>query len=212
MKCTFFIVLTFSVHIVFGQETKLDTYKKWFDTDLEKWTASFENFNLSEFKREDSVVRFENNQPLKFKTLKPFLDIYKPILTYSKDSSSFIDIYSYQLNLKKEGDQYFPTRDIDQVIYLCNKKTKYWNRILFFSTYSSWIDEAIWVSTEKFILTGSRKNEIYANAPVIYIGDTIKKTFEVFGNTNKNCIENGYGYTSEKLKRIEIIDPVQGEN
>lgn len=41
---------------------------------------------------------------------------------YFDEVSKFIDIYSYQLNLARNGKYYFANPDIDQAIYLCDPK------------------------------------------------------------------------------------------
>ena len=107
------------------------------------------------------------------------------------------------MNLEKKGNVYIANEEIDQAIYLCNLKTKYWDRI-FFGGFSRWIDDIIWVSNTKFILVGIEKDEDNKNNPRIYLGDTIKQSFEVFTDTNKACIEKPNGYESQKLKKLKI--------
>ena len=183
------------------QKTKPALFKRYFDNELKRWTSSFTNFKLSEFKIADTIS-FENSEELDFKTLKSFLSTYKPLITFTKDKNQFIDIYSYQLNLEKKGNSYVANVDIDQAVYLCNLKTRYWGRI-FFGGYSRWVDDIVWISNTKFLLVGSEKGDDYKNRPRIYLGDTIKQSFEEFEDGNKACIQSK-GYESQKLKNLNI--------
>ena len=172
------------------------------DISCELWTNTFNNFNLSDFKLEDTL-HFDNNFPQDFNSYKKFLSTYKPIVTYLPDSSKLIDIYSYQLNLEKKGNYYEANVGIDQAVLLCDPKEKYWNRI-YFGTSSEWIDEVIWISKTKFILVGIIKLEDEKKKPLILFGDTNKQTLIKYLNTNKSIFQNGKGYSSIKLKRLNI--------
>ena len=186
----------------FGQDKNLIQHKKHFDQELKQWTKSFSNFKLSDFKVEDTL-HFENNFQQDFNSYKKFLSVYKPIITYSVDSSKFIDIYSYQINLEKKGNYYQANTDIDQIVLLCDFKKKYWNRI-YFGTTSQWIDEVVWVSKTQFVLVGIIKSEDDKKNPVILFGDITKQTLIKYLSVDKNSLQKDNGYSSFKLKRIPI--------
>ncbi len=202
MKYLPIFLFIFVGHSTFGQDKNVLQYKKYFDQDFKLWTKTFSNFNLSDFKLEDTL-HFDNNFPQDFNSYKKFLSTYKPIITYLPDSSKFIDIYSCQLNLEKKGNYYKANVDIDQTIFLCDPKAKYWNRI-YFGTNSQWIDEVIWISKTKFILVGIIKSEEDKNKPLILFGDTNKQTLIKYSNTNKSIFQRSKGYFSTKLKRLNI--------
>jgi hypothetical protein len=185
--------------IILAQSHTIDHYKKYFDEDLCDWSLSFRHFKTSDFKL-SKTEKFDNNYAQNFKDLRSFYSIYKPILTFSKDSTRFIDIYSYQLNLEKKGKVFVANPDIDQAILLCNLKTKYWDRI-YFGGMSRWIDEALFISDSKFILAGADNDERVT--PIIIIGDLSTQSLEIFTNTNKSCTQRK-GYVSPKLNRIPI--------
>jgi hypothetical protein len=201
---TLLFLLTTVGHYSFGQDKTLLQQSKYFDKELKKWTKTFSNFNLSDFKIKDTL-RFENNYKQDFNTYKQFISIYKPIITYSSDSSKFIDIYSYQLNLEKNGDHYEANTEVDQAVLLCNPKTKYWNRI-YFGGYSRWIDEVLWIAPTKFLLVGIIKSVDDKTNPHILLGDTDKQTLIEYVNTNKTSLQDDKGYMSSKLKKIKIED------
>ena len=202
MKLFSILYLVFFGPIAFGQDQNLLQHTKHFDTELKQWTKSFSDFNLSDFKLVDTL-RFDNNYAQEFKSLKMFLSVYKPIITYSGDSSKFIDIYSYQLNLEKKVNHYEANPDIDQAILLYDAKAKYWDRI-FFGTSSQWIDEVLWISKTQFILVGITKSEDDKRQPLILLGDTNKQNLIKYIDANKRTFQSDKGYSSVKLKRIKI--------
>ena len=202
MKYTSLLFWLIVGHGSFGQVTNLLDQKKHFAQELIQWTKNFSNFEISDFKVKDTL-NFDNNFQQNFKFYKKFLSIYKPIITYSVDSSKFIDIYSYQLNLEKKNNYYKANPDIDQAILLCDLKTKYWNRI-YFGTSSQWIEEVIWISKTKFILVGIFKSNDDKKKPLILLGDTNNQTLVRYFNKNENTFQNEKYYLSPKLKRINI--------
>jgi hypothetical protein len=186
------------------QDKGLSQYSEYFKGEAANWTATFIKFNLSEFKKVDTTIQFENRQDKDFKGLPSFLETYQPIITFNKDSSQFVDIYSYQLGLEPDGkNTYKANVEVDEAIYLCNTKTKSW-RIIDFKGPTSYTEEVIWVSNTKFFLLGVQKDDAFKNTPVILLGDTDKQTFELFLNTNKDCVQIGKGYSSKKLERLKI--------
>lgn len=122
------IALIFSIQLlatsILAQDSNLDLYKKHFDKELKKWTLSFSSLKLSDFRKTETAL-FENNHKKDFTMLKSFCAVYKPILTFSKHSTLFIDIYSYQLNLEMKENVYRANPVSKQAIYLCNQKTKF---------------------------------------------------------------------------------------
>lgn len=202
MKLFPILYLFLTGHIAFGQDQNLLQHKKHFDTELKQWTKSFGDFSLSDFKLADTL-HFDNNYAQDLKSLKEFLSVYKPVITYSVDSSKFIDIYSYQLNLEKKRNYYEANPGIDQAILLCDPKAKYWNRI-FFGTSSQWIDEVVWLSKTQFILAGITKSGDDKRQPLILVGDTNKQSLLKYVDTNKQTFQSEKGYSSLKLKRIKI--------
>ena len=202
MKYFSLLFLLIVGHSSFVQDNYILHQKKYFDRELKKWTESFNYFNLSEFTVEDTL-QFENNFEQDLSSLDMFLSIYKPIITYSPDSSKFIDVYSYQLGLEKKDTYYQANIEIDQAVLLCHPKEKYWNRI-YFGTNMIWIDEVIWISTTKFILVGIVKSLDFRKQPLILVGDTETQSLIKYLCTNSSTVQVDKGYSSEKLKRLRI--------
>ena len=200
---SFFLALIFlSNKGSFGQKNNLSIYKSHFDNELKSWTKTINDFKLSLFKPTDTIP-FGNLDDNNIKNLNDFYSIYKPALTFSKDSNKFIDIYSYELNLEKKGNKIvYSGSEIDQAISLCNIKTKKWTQILFCG-YSLRIQEVIWLTNIKFMLVGSVENEESRYLPVIYIGDIANNSFETFTSSDPKCFQNE-GYESPKLAKLNI--------
>jgi hypothetical protein len=201
--CSFFLILTFlSNKQGFGQRKNLAIYEPYFDSELKAWTKTIQDFKLSSFKLSDSIA-FDKQEYKDIKSLKDFYSIYKPALTFSKDSNLFIDIYSYELNLERKGDKIvYSGSEVDQAISLCNLKTKRWTQILFCG-YSLRIQDAIWLTDIKFMLVGSIQNEESKYLPVIYIGDLTKKSFQIYSSNNPGCVQNE-AYDSPRLAKLNI--------
>jgi hypothetical protein len=176
--------------------------KKQFTHAFKQWTSTFNNFDLFSFEALDTIP-FENGFEQNMDNYKDFLSIHEPIITYSQDSSRFIDIYSHQLNLQKKGNNYYANPDIDQAILLCIPQKKYWNKI-YSGTSLQWIDEVLWLTDTNFILAGILKSKDQKNTPLILLGDTDKEELILYVSNNKSCFQNDLGYSSPKLKNIKI--------
>ncbi len=202
IKQLFILFFVIGAHISCKKDKGLLQHKKHFDQELKLWTNTFSNFNLSNFKKGETI-HFENGSPQDFNDYKKFLSTYQPIITFLPDSSKFIDIYSVQINLVKVGDHYEASPDDGQTVLLCDPETKYWDRI-YYGSFSQWINEVIWLSKTTFILAGITKSSIEKREPIILLGDTEKHTLIEYINTNQKCFQNDHGYTSPKLKKMKI--------
>ncbi len=182
----------------YGQRSELTRYQSYFEGQLKAWTKTFNKFTLSAFKKE-KPVGFENIDYMDIEDVKEFYSIYKPALTFSQDKNQFIDIYSYWLNLEKEGKTIVSRGgEPDQAITLCNFKTKKWTRILFRGT-TERIQDVLWITNSKFMLVGIREN-----SPVIYLGDTDAKILKSFVSPGIKSVKEGIIYDSPKLLKLKI--------
>ena len=189
-----------------AQDKGLEKYESYFNTNLKAWKNTFINFKLTNFKKESKNLKFENIEAdSNFDEFKDFLPdfyaIYKPLLSFSPDKNKFIDIYSYQLNLEKQGNKLLANPTMEQSINLCHLKNRTWKRILFCGTYM-WIDEIIWIDDFKFMLVGTENSK--RRTPKILIGDILTNHFEVYSNTNQDCYQKKQGYQSVKMKQMKI--------
>lgn len=184
----------------FCQATQLTAYKAYFDNDLKAWSQSFKNFQLSKLKFSDSLT-FENIPFGDTKDIHQFYELYKPALAFSNDSSQFIDIYSYWLNLEKKGNKIIANSEVDQAVSLCHLKSNKWTRI-FFCGLSTRIDEVAWLSDTKFILAGTLLDDTGVFHPEVLIGDITKQKLFVY--TDRSTVSTKAGYSSIKLKKLNL--------
>jgi hypothetical protein len=202
LRRTLIVLFLFSFgNHCFGQDAGLLKYRNKFDRELNAWTGTFKNFNLSDFRVYDTIL-FENvvEQDVNY---TEFLKIYGPIVVYSPDSSAFIDIYSYQLNLEKRGNVYYANPEIDQAVYLCVSKRKNRRRI-YFGTAAQWIDDVLWTSKTNFILVGITKTENNKKTPLILLGDANRQKIVRYMCSRKDVIQHGGTYISPALKKMAI--------
>lgn len=176
-------------------------YANYFSGELREWAGSFKNFQLAEFKPADSVSFYSDNK-MELKAVDSFLLIYRPILTFSPDSGQFLDIYSGALNLENMGSYYMASPDDDEPIFLCNARTRYWNRV-YCGSLGVFIEEVCWVSSTEFMMVGIERNEKDERRPFILVGDEDKQRLYEYVSTNAECVKVRE-YQSAKLNRMPI--------
>jgi hypothetical protein len=159
-------------------DTTLSSIQPLLEKELDKWFHSFKNFHIDSFHQVD-VRGFQENDYQKTTELPQFYTFYKPSLSFSPDSSQFIDLYSSGITLEKKGKKIVAIGDVDQAVTLCNLKTKDWKSIISFGPSAS-MEEALWLSPVKFILAGTMQNDEGKNQPVLLLGNTDEKSFRWF--------------------------------
>lgn len=184
-----------------GADSILGSFKPVINTQLSNWIKSFKNFQLdslhstqtSEFEQLDYAEEQQN--------MKEFYNLYKASLSYSPDSSQFIDIYSAGISLEKKGKKIIAIGDVDMAITLCDLKNKQWKRIASFGP-SAGIEEAIWLSDSKFILAGSMQGDNGEVMPIVLAGDTNTKKFQWFESA---CVRpESTEYKASGLTKLKI--------
>lgn len=163
---------------VSNTDTTLASLQLLIEKGLDKWVHSFEKFHIDSFHQVD-VRGFQENEYDKLSELNQFYTLYKPSLSYSPDSSQFIDLYSSGISLEKKGKKIIAIGDVDQAVTLCNLKTKSWKSIISFGP-SVGIEEALWLSPTTLILAGTMQNDDGKHQPVLLLGDTNEKSFRWF--------------------------------
>jgi hypothetical protein len=159
-------------------DTVLSGVKPLIEKELGKWMQSFKNFHIDSF-HQVAVPVFQENDYNDIADLNQFYTLYKPSLSFSPDSSKFIDLFSNGITLEKKGKKIIAIGDVDQAVTLCNLKTKNWKSIISFGPSAS-MEEALWVSPATFLLAGTMQNDEGKQEPVILLGDTGKKSFRWF--------------------------------
>jgi hypothetical protein len=165
-----------------NKNTSLEQLKHFVERGLENWELSFKDFQIDSF-RLVQETEFEQQDYDEVSDLAKFYELYKPSLSFSPDSSLFIDLFSSGLMLRKEGKKIIASADVDQAISLCNLSTKDWRRIVSFGP-SAAIEEATWVSATQFILAGTMHNDDGEKMAIILTGDITSKKLRWFEAIN----------------------------
>lgn len=182
-----------------AQAKKLTAYDSLFNTVFSEWKKPIKNFKLTAFKPEPPRD-FDGQQPQDTSGIRGFYSIYMPMLTFSPDRKKFLDIYSYSLNLTKENGKLVAVTDVDNAVFLYNKKTGYWKCILF-TGMSGAIEEVAWASDIEFVMVGS----LYVDkmVPLIYVGNINTGKLIEYKLTDPS-ISMKDRYDSPKLTKMKI--------
>lgn len=162
---------------ILATDTTLSPLQSLIEKGFDKWVHSFKNFHIDSFRQAEKRVFLDLDYDVT--DLPQFYSLYKPSLSFSPDSSQFIDLYSNGIWLEKKGKKIIAIGDADQGVTLYNGKTKKWKTIISFGP-SAGMEEALWVSTAQFILAGSMQNDDGKNQPVLLVGNTEEKSFRWF--------------------------------
>lgn len=171
-------------------DSTLVSVKQFFEKELTNWAQSFKGFYIDSFRMTQSSG-FEQTDYNETNELKSFYELYKPSLSFSPDSSWFIDLYSAGVMLEKKGKKIIASADVDQAVTLCNPKTKEWKRIVSFGP-SAGIEEAVWISPSAFMLAGTMQNDNGDDQPIVLLGDVNSKSFRWFEANAKRPKSSNY--------------------
>lgn len=167
---------------------------------LDKWTKSFRNFNIDSFlfSQKTAFPDIDYGEAPN----AGFFDLYKASLSYSPDSSQFIDLYSAGLMLEKKGKKIIASSDVDNAVTLFDQSNKTWKRIAFFGP-SAWIEEVVWTSPATFILAGvGPSDDVDESTAFLLLGDTKEKTFRWF--KSKATRAQSAKYEASGIKKLKI--------
>ena len=172
------------------------------NTEAKEWVAVFCEFKSTAFNLADTFRMRRSPDTSVVAELDSFYAVYKPLLQFSPDGLFFADLYSYQLNLEKEGDHFVATPEIDQQVELFDIKKNITYSLVSGGT-ENWIDEAIWLDKDNLILAGIRKDSLANRHPVIFVVDTNTGLIQEYSCSDEKCIQTGR-YSSPGLSRLKI--------
>lgn len=182
-------------------DSTLGAAKTSFENELAVWAKSFNDFHTDSL-RMTHKTDFEQVEDNEETDMNKFYELYKPALSFTPDSSQFIDLYSSGVTLEKRGKKIIAIADVDQAVILCNTKTREWKRIAFFGP-SAAIEEAVWTSPSSFILAGTMHNDDGQRIAILMLGDTESKTFRWFEAVNTKRPESS-NYEASGMKKLKI--------
>ena len=172
------------------------------NTEAKEWVAVFCQFKSTAFNLTDTFRMRRSPDTATKAELDSFYAIYKPLIRFSPDGHFFADIYSYQLNLEKDGDQFVATPEIDQQVELFDTKKNITYGLVSGGT-ENWIDEALWLDDSNLILAGITKDSLANRHPVILVVNTNTGLIQEFSCSDEKCIQTGR-YSSPGLSRLII--------
>ncbi len=172
------------------------------NTEAKEWVAVFCEFKSTAFNLADTFRMRRSPDTSVVAELDSFYAVYKPLLQFSPDGLFFADLYSYQLNLEKEGDHFVATPEIDQQVELFDIKKNITYSLVSGGT-ENWIDEAIWLDKDNLILAGILKDSLANRHPVIFVVDTNTGLIQEYSCSDEKCIQTGR-YSSPGLSRLKI--------
>ena len=201
MKKLLFVVIA-HISLSLHSQTNLPiAIQKVIGNELKSWTSCFSEFATSSFHISDTT-QMRQTQGEEFVELDSIYATYKPLFLFSPDKRYFVDSYSYQLNLKREGDHFVANLEVDQQVLLYNTRNKT-TYSLFYGGTERWIDDEVWLNNRTLILAGIEKDENAVRHPVFYIVNIATGEIIQYSCTNRLCIQH-VNYRSPRLTKIKI--------
>lgn len=163
------------------------------------WTR----FRLTQTWTEDSMVTAP------FRPDKQFYESYGPFVKYSPDSTRFIDLDSYNLEIRKDakGGYFGSEMGPDLEVSLVNLQTGIKTRLLFMGPGNS-IEDGLWLDNETVALVGinTHENENGKTAAVWKI-NLPTNTYWLYELDDTAAARELFGYwRNERLKGVEFND------
>ena len=140
-----------------------------------------------------------------FRPAKDFYKVYGPYLKYSPDSSMFIDIDSYNIDIEKDKNGHSTATDMgpDFEVSLVNTRSHSKARLLFFGPGST-IADAYWLNDDELILIGVHdQGDSTGKTAAAWKYNLSEKTFYLYELHDKNAVQQIMGsWRKERLKGL----------
>lgn len=169
---------------------------------VKKKSPSFDwaKFRMVSSYEEDSLLQSP------FKAEKDFFKNYGPFLKYSPDSSRFIDMDSYNIDITRDaqgrltGAEIGPDTEISLVSRADNTRT----RLLFMGPGGS-VEDGLWLDSSTVVLMGTQENQQGERVPTIWRYHIPTKTFYVYELPDPSLAGSLADYwKAERLKGVTI--------
>lgn len=159
-------------------------------------------FALKEVWEDDSLP----SKP--FRPDRDFFAAYGKLLKYSPDSSRFIDLDSYNIQLEKDKNGHW-TRGIeggpDNETSLVDLNDSTRTRLFFFGPGSS-VEDAVWANSNTVYLVGVYENpDSEKQVPVVWKYEVDNNTFYLYESSNQSLADKILHYTRDvRWKGLDI--------
>lgn len=137
---------------------------------------------------------------------KDYYTSYGPFLKYSPDSSLFIDLDSYNIDITKDSKGRLVGHEIgpDCEVSLVDVDDKTKTRLVFLGPGGS-IEDATWLDNSTLVLMGVQENEKGAKAATLWRFHIPTKTYYLYEIPDTTVAGPLMGYwRTERLKKVEI--------
>lgn len=141
-----------------------------------------------------------------FQPEKDFYTNYGPFLKYSPDSSRFIDLDSYNIDIKKDATGHFIGNGIgpDYEVSLVDVEGRTKTRLVFMGPGGS-IEDAVWLDNHTLMLMGVQENEKGEKTATLWRYHLPTKTFFLYEIPDTTIAGPLMGYwKTERLKNVVI--------
>ncbi|UTF94051.1 hypothetical protein J2O08_04990 [Elizabethkingia anophelis] len=203
----YLIIFVLLSSFAFGQKTPQDLsdFQKIFDQKLKTWKASIPGFSVQNFKAHHNSG-FDNipQEDQSVREFNAFVKNYKNLLIFSPDKKYFIDLYSSSIYYDEKKKKYIAAYDIDSQVDLGDMQNHKNSRI-YFTGSSAWIEDAVWIDNDRFILAGIHSDEQSQRIPYIIIGSIKGNSLQAYHCTGKACIQT-IGYKAANIGKIKVED------
>ena len=158
------------------------------------------SFQLARFWKEDSMF----TRP--FNPQADYYSKYGSLLKYSPDSSKFVDLDSYNIDIEinEGGERIGHPQGPDTEISLIDlgKKTK--TRLLFFGPGNS-VEDASWLDNENLVLVTSADNDDSSPNLSLVKLNLPSKSYQVYETADTSVVNSIRGYSkTQRLKDIKL--------
>lgn len=174
--------------------TAFSTYAKQKAPDFD-WSK----FKMSMTWKEDTLVQRS------YKPDKKFYAAYGPFLKWSPDSSEFIDLDSYNIDIKRDKNGKLVGHEIgpDTEVSLVNPKTGQRTRLLFLGPGSS-VEDGLWLDNNNLVLMGVQDyGDSLGKTAAVWKYNIPTQTFTLYEMHNSATAQRLMGYwRNERLKGI----------
>ncbi|NML20044.1 hypothetical protein HHL16_04120 [Pseudoflavitalea sp. G-6-1-2] len=195
--------------VVVGPDTTLtsETIQKFHTAGFTDYVKTrIPSFDWSKFKykssyEEDSTLTSEFSPP------KSYYANYGSFLKYSPDSTRFIDLDSYNIDIVKDGRGRFigTAGGPDTEVSLINPKTGKKERLLFMGPGGT-VEDAFWLSNNELAIVGTQENEEDAGKKVtVWKINLTDKMYDLYELDDLDAAQKLAGtWRKERLKGVTL--------
>lgn len=194
--------VTETIDTLLSDETVQQFSMSGFSDYARKQAAGFDwsRFRMTGTWQEDSplVSRFQPE--------KGFYTDYGPFLKYSPDSTRFIDLDSYNIDIKKDSKGQFIGHEIgpDVEVSLVDVSAGTRTRLLFMGPGGS-IEDGMWLDNHTLVLMGVQENEKEEKKATLWRYHMPTQTYYLYELPDTAAARPLVGYwRKERLKQVEI--------